>query len=65
MRIIMKKFNEYLRIKEAAKFLGVNENTLRNWEIKQKIKVFRNPQNDYRLYEKEDLEQLLNKIKKD
>lgn len=59
----MKKMNEYLRIKEAAKFVGVTENTLRNWEQKQKVKVYRNPQNDYRLYEKEDLEQLLTEIK--
>ncbi len=59
----MKKMNEYLRIKEVAKFVGVTENTLRNWEQRQKVKVYRNPQNDHRLYEKEDLEQLLAEIK--
>lgn len=58
----MKRFDEYMRIKEAAEFLGVTPNTLRNWEKEDKIKVYRNPQNSYRLYKKEDLEQLLSKI---
>lgn len=59
----MKKFNEYLRIKEAAQFLGVTENTLRNWEDMHKINVYRHPQNDYRLYDEEELKQLLIKVK--
>ena len=46
----MKKINEYMRIKDAAQFLGVTENTLRNWEKEKKITVYRNPQNRYRLY---------------
>ncbi len=58
----MKRFDEYMQIKEAAEFLGVTPNTLRNWEKEDKIKVYRNPQNSYRLYKKEDLELLLNKI---
>ena len=56
----MKKFNEYMSIKKASEFLGVTPNTLRNWERDNKVKVYRNPQNRYRLYEKEDLEQMLN-----
>ena len=59
----MKKFNDYLRIKAAAQLLGVTENTLRNWENKQKMKVYRHPQNRHRLYDKDDLEQLLSQIK--
>ena len=58
----MKRIDEYMRIKEAAAFLGVTPNTLRNWEKEKKIKVCRNPQNSYRLYKKEDLEQLLTNI---
>ena len=58
----MKKIDEYMRIKEAAEFLGVTPNTLRNWEKELKVKVYRNPQNSYRLYKKEDLEALLDKI---
>ena len=60
----MKKFNEYLQIKDAALFLGVTENTLRNWENAKKISVYRHPQNDYRLYDKEELKNLLSKVKK-
>jgi len=58
----MKKFDEYMNISEAAKFIGVTANTLRNWEKEKKIKVYRNPLNQYRLYKKEDLEGLLKKI---
>ena len=60
----MKKINEYMRIKDAAQFLGVTENTLRNWEKEKKISVYRNPLNRYRLYRQEDLEQLLGTIQK-
>lgn len=60
----MKKINEYMRIKDAAQFLGVTENTLRNWEKEKKISVYRNPLNRYRLYRQEELEQLLGTIQK-
>lgn len=59
----MQKIIDYLKVKDAAKFLGVTPNTLRNWEKDKKIPVYRNPQNSYRLYKKEDLEQLLSSIK--
>lgn len=59
----MKKIADYLTIKEAAEFVGVTANTLRNWERDKKITVYRNPQNSYRLYKKEDLEKLLTNIK--
>lgn len=58
----MQKITDYLKIKDAADFLGVTTNTLRNWEKNKKIAVYRNPQNDYRLYKREDLELLLNNI---
>lgn len=58
----MMKFAEYMNISEAAEFLGVTRSTLRNWEMKRIIKVYRNPMNNYRLYKKEDLEELLNSI---
>lgn len=59
----MLKITGYLKIRAAADFLGVTANTLRNWEKEKKIKVYRNPQNSYRLYKQEDLEKLLNNIK--
>jgi len=56
---IIKKINEYLNVKQAAEFLGVASLTLRRWEKQGKIKVTRNPMNNYRVYTKEGLEELL------
>lgn len=56
------EISSYLMIKEAAEFVGVTPNTLRNWEKDKKIKSYRNPLNGYRLYKKEDLIALLNSI---
>jgi len=55
----MPKLDEYLRIKEAAEYLGVCQNTLRNWETARKIPVYRNPANNYRLFKVSDLDKLL------
>jgi DNA-binding transcriptional MerR regulator len=49
-------------IKEAAAFLGVSPNTLRNWERGGKITTHRHPLNSYRLYKRTDLESLLTAI---
>jgi len=59
----MKNFKDFLKIKAAAQFLGVTQNTLRNWESKNKIKAYRHPHNQYRLYDKKELETLLSQIK--
>jgi MerR family transcriptional regulator, copper efflux regulator len=53
------RISDYLKINEAAAFLGVSAETLRNWEKVKKITAYRNPMNKYRLYKKEDLEKLL------
>lgn len=55
----MPKLGEYLRIKEAAKYLGVCQNTLRNWEAAGKIPVHRHALNNYRLFKVSDLDRLL------
>lgn len=62
-RDTMNKITDYIMIQDAAIFLGVTPNTLRNWEKVKKITAYRNPLNRYRLYKKEDLETLLNNIK--
>jgi excisionase family DNA binding protein len=46
----MPKLDEYLQITEAAEFLGVCRNTLRNWVRSGQIKEHRHPINNYRLY---------------
>jgi len=60
----MINFQNYLRIKKAAEFIGVSGSTLRNWERNRKITTYRHPINRYRLYKKSDLEALLKKIEK-
>lgn len=57
-----KKLSDYLNITEAAEFIGVSTNTLRNWEAAGKIVVYRHPVNNYRLFDKRDLEAILNSI---
>lgn len=58
----MMKIDEYLTISKAAKFIGVDAETLRNWERHKKIKVYRHPYNGYRLFKKEDLKEVLSTI---
>ena len=55
----MPKLDGYLPIKEAAEYLGVSPNTLRNWGRSGKIKEYRHPVNNYRLFKEEELCELL------
>jgi excisionase family DNA binding protein len=58
----VKRLKDFMRVKDAAEFLGVSPNTLRNWSRAGRIPVRRNPINGYRLYSKTDLERLLRRI---
>ncbi len=58
----MEKLSDYMRISEAANYLGVSPNTLRNWVNAGKIAAIRHPVNDYRLFKREDLDALLGKV---
>jgi excisionase family DNA binding protein len=60
----MKKLDGYLRIKEAAAYLGVSPNTLRNWGRSGKITEHRHPVNNYRLYKKSELDRILRETEK-
>ena len=55
----MTKLSEFMTIKQAADFLGVSQNTLRNWGRDGRIKERRHPVNQYRLYDAAELAQLL------
>ena len=55
----MARLDEYMTIKEAAEYLGVCTNTLRNWGRSGKLTERRHPMNDYRLYVRDDLDALL------
>ncbi len=52
----------FLKINEAAKILGVTPLTLRNWDKAGKLKAYRHPINNYRLYKPEDIELFLRKL---
>lgn len=58
----MEKLSDFLRISEAAAYLGVSPNTLRNWVNAGKIAAVRHPVNDYRLFKREELDALLQKV---
>jgi MerR family transcriptional regulator, copper efflux regulator len=58
----MHKLDGYLRIREAAVYLGVSPNTLRNWGRGGKICERRHPVNGYRLYAREELDALLSEV---
>jgi MerR family copper efflux transcriptional regulator len=56
------KLSDYLRVAEAAEYLGVSANTLRNWVNAGKIVAVRHPVNDYRLFKRADLDALLKQV---
>ncbi len=58
----MTRLDEYVKTAEAARILGVSQNTLRAWSEAGKIPVRRNPANRYRLFLRRDLERFLAKI---
>ena len=60
----MTKLDSYLTIKEAAEYLGVSANTLRNWGRDNKLPMHRNPINGYRLFKIADLDKFLANIEK-
>ena len=53
---------DYLTVGDAAARLGVSRATLRNWDKAGKLKPCRHPVNGYRLYNRQDLEALLQEV---
>jgi len=60
----MPTLKQYLQIKEAAEYLGVCPNTLRNWEVSGKLAVHRHPLNNYRLFRIKDLDALIRRTER-
>ena len=58
----VKKLSDYLRISEAAEYLGISPNTFRNWVDGGKVVAIRHPVNDYRLFQRADLDALLKQV---
>lgn len=55
----MQKLSEYVMVAEAAKILGVSQNTVRAWSDERRLATHRNPANGYRLFKRKDLEAFL------
>ncbi|MCX6000344.1 MAG: MerR family DNA-binding transcriptional regulator [Chloroflexi bacterium] len=58
----MPNINSYLSVSEAASFVGVSASTIRNWDRTGKLKAVRHPINNYRLYDRRQLQDLLDRI---
>lgn len=52
------KKNNYVSLNAASKILNVSPETMRNWDKQGKLKAIRNPMNNYRLYDLEELKSL-------
>ncbi len=59
----MEILRDFMRVTQAAQYLGVPPNTLRNWENAGKILAVRHPVNGYRLFKRRDLDALLKQAK--
>jgi MerR family transcriptional regulator, copper efflux regulator len=57
--------NEFIKIEEAAEILNVSKMTLRRWDNAGKLKAYRHPINNWRLYKKQDIENLMKGISND
>lgn len=59
------KLNDFIGTVKAGQMLGVSSQTLGKWEKKGLLVPVRHPINKRRLYKKEDLEAILNKLNRD
>lgn len=53
---------DFLQVSEAAEFLSVSPNTIRNWGRDGKITEYRHPVNNYRLFKRTELERIRKKL---
>ena len=58
----MRHLKDFLRISEAAAYLGVPVTTLRNWENAGKVEAVRHLVSGYRLFRRKDLDALLKRV---
>lgn len=53
---------KYITIKKAAKLLHVSPLTLRNWDKAGKLRPYRHPVNNYRVYRFDQIETFLRRL---
>lgn len=52
----------YITVKQAAALLHVSIQTIRRWDKAGKLKAYRNPMNNYRLYKLADIQKLAKEL---
>ena len=55
---------KFLTVNDVARLMGVSPLTIRNWDQKGKLRAYRNPLNNYRMYKIEEVEALLKQIER-
>ena len=60
----VKKLNDYLKVAEAAEYLGISQNTLRKWADEGRVTVRINSANGYRMFDEKDLRRFLDEAAK-
>ena len=58
----MPNMGVFLTVKEAAELIGVSPSTIRNWDRTGKVKAIRHPVNNYRLYNRNELLSIFERI---
>ena len=58
----MPRLNDYLSVGQAATYLGVSKATHRRWDRSGKLTAHRHPVTKFRLYLKEDLDEILDGV---
>src|ERR1700754_1472263 len=53
---VVEPADDYLRVSDAAAYVGISAQTLRRWEQQGRIEAVRHPTNRYRYYRRADLE---------
>ncbi len=61
----MNENNNFITIKDAASILGVSKLTLRNWDNAGKLKAYRHPFNNYRIYKIADIDKVIEMMNSD
>lgn len=60
--MFMKNLQNLMTIAQATEYVGVTPLTLRNWDKVGKLQAVRN--NDYRMYDKDELDKFLAQLQK-
>lgn len=55
-------FKAFITVNEASQLLGVSKAAVRNWADDRFLPAYRHPKNNYRLFKRDELREVLWKI---